>query len=52
MKKQKFVVSCQTFSECFLEGVIKTPPPLSGKSASLLQKYLEMKYNLSLSYYL
>lgn len=52
MTEQEFVVSYQTLSECFLDGVIKTSHPLSGKSVSLLQKYLEMKYNLSLSYYL
>jgi hypothetical protein len=52
MTEQEFVASYQTFSECFLDGVIKNSAPLSGKSVSLLQTYLEMKYNLSLAYYL
>lgn len=30
MTEQEFVVSYQTFSECFLDGVIKTPPRLAG----------------------
>ena len=40
MTEQEFVVSYQTFSECFLDGVIKTPPRLAGSRSHYYKNIL------------